>query len=55
MHRVTRQIVEVACFRLHRLAVDLEIELAFQDVIGFIPIVPMRRRTHSQRHFLLEQ
>jgi hypothetical protein len=53
--RVRRQASKVAGRDCYRLAVDLEIDFAFQDIISFVPIVPMWRRAHAERDILVEQ
>src|SRR5882724_11647688 len=55
MHRVARQVIEVAGRRSHRLAVNLEVYLAVENVIGLVPIMPMRWRAHAKRNVLFEQ
>ena len=54
VHGVAGQVVEVALARSHLTAVDVEIDLAFKDVISFVPVVPVRRRAHSVGNLLLE-
>jgi len=47
--RATRKIVEITLARRDCFAVDREVHLSIEYVIGLVPIVPMRGRAHSPR------
>jgi hypothetical protein len=55
VNRAPREIVEVSCARLHWITVNLEVNLAVENVISFVPVMAVRRRAHPERDLLFEQ